>query len=281
MRVLIVEDDKFYAQRLMELFQDHQIDVELVESVEQALQSEIDTFDAAIIDLMLPNDPSISGITDEESRGGFLSGIGLARRLLRRSPSIRLALLSSQITGGEAEQWATENGIPFIRKYDGHTAVLSALDRMGVTQSPRTPRAFIVHGHDEVALAELKDYLRSVLKWQDPIVLREKPNGGRTLIEKFEQFGLQVDCVFVLLTPDDNAVSTEATDDEKRRSRQNVIFELGFFYGVLGRQSRRVVLLHKGPLELPSDLAGIVWIDVSDGIRAAGEDIRKELAWLV
>jgi predicted nucleotide-binding protein len=31
-------------------------------------------------------------------------------------------------------------------------------------------------------------------------------------------------------------------------------------------------------VELPSDIAGIIWIDISNGIAAAGEEIRKEVA---
>lgn len=81
----------------------------------------------------------------------------------------------------------------------------------------------------------------------------------------------------MLLTPDDRAASVGETNDEKRRARQNVIFELGFFLGVLGRTSGRVFLLHKGPLELPSDLNGVCYIDISNGIDPAGELLRKEL----
>ncbi len=69
----------------------------------------------------------------------------------------------------------------------------------------------------------------------------------------------------------------EETDDEKHRARQNVILELGYFLGVLGRETGRVVLLYKGPLDVPSDLSGVVYIDISNGIEAAGEKIRKEL----
>jgi predicted nucleotide-binding protein len=118
------------------------------------------------------------------------------------------------------------------------------------------------------------------LKWQEPIVLREQPSGGKTLIEKFESYARKVDCVFVLLTPDDQIVSAEI-NEQKRRSRQNVIFEAGFFYGTLDRSSGKILLLHKGPVELPSDVSGIVWIDISNGIQAAGEEIRKEVASLV
>jgi len=108
------------------------------------------------------------------------------------------------------------------------------------------------------------------------VVLREKPNRGRTIIEKFEDLAGRIDCVFVLLTPDDAGVNL-STDDERRRARQNVVFELGFFYAKLGRRSGRVIALRKGPIELPSDIQGIVWIDITKGIKAAGEEIRKEI----
>jgi predicted nucleotide-binding protein len=47
--------------------------------------------------------------------------------------------------------------------------------------------------------------------------------------------------------------------------------------GKLGRESGRVFLLHKGPIEIPSDIAGVEYIDISNGIKSAGQDIRREL----
>jgi len=69
------------------------------------------------------------------------------------------------------------------------------------------------------------------------------------------------------------------SNNQKRRARQNVIFELGFFYGQLGRHSGRILVLHKGPVEIPTDISGIIWIDISNGIETAGEIIRKELSF--
>ena len=47
--------------------------------------------------------------------------------------------------------------------------------------------------------------------------------------------------------------------------RQNVILELGYFMGKLGRE--RVCVLHKEEVELPSDIYGILYVsmDSSDG----------------
>jgi predicted nucleotide-binding protein len=141
----------------------------------------------------------------------------------------------------------------------------------------REVRSFIVHGHDHESLFELKDYLQNTLRLGEPVVLRQMPGLGKTLIEKFEREAQAVELVFVLLTPDDKAAALADPDHEKHRARQNVILELGFFLGKLGRESGKVLLLHKGPVEIPSDIAGIEYIDITNGIESAGESIRREL----
>jgi predicted nucleotide-binding protein len=141
-------------------------------------------------------------------------------------------------------------------------------------------RSFIVHGHDDRSLYELKNYLQNTLGLDEPVVLRETPSLGRTIIEKFEREAAITDVVFVLLTPDDEVVSASASDDEKRRARQNVILEMGYFLGKLGRESGTVLFLHKGPIEIPSDISGVEYINITQGIKSAGEDIRRELRGL-
>lgn len=141
----------------------------------------------------------------------------------------------------------------------------------------REIRSFIVHGHDHQSLFELKDYIQNTLKLGAPVVLRQMPGLGKTLIEKFEREAEAIEVVFVLLTPDDKAAALADPDNEKHRARQNVILELGFFLGKLGRESGKILLLHKGPVEIPSDIMGIEYIDITNGIESAGESIRREL----
>jgi predicted nucleotide-binding protein len=141
----------------------------------------------------------------------------------------------------------------------------------------REVRSFIVHGHDDKSLYELKDYLQNILKLSEPVILRRMPGLGKTLIEKFEREAEVAKLVFVLLTPDDTVGDSSDPENQKRRARQNVILELGFFLGKLGRESGKILLLHKGPIEIPSDIAGIEYIDITNGIESAGESIRREL----
>ena len=91
-----------------------------------------------------------------------------------------------------------------------------------------------------------------------PIILHEQPNSGRTIIEKFETYSSDISFAIVLLTPDDIGGINENDQEQQPRARQNVIMELGYFMGRLGRT--RVCALHKGGVELPSDYQGVVYI---------------------
>jgi predicted nucleotide-binding protein len=133
------------------------------------------------------------------------------------------------------------------------------------------PKIFVVHGHDPI-----KDQLESLLlRWGfEPIILEDQANLGQTLIEKFEK-NSDVKCAIVLLTPDDEG-RPKHTDGLKPRARQNVILELGYFYGRLGRD--KVICLYKSSVELPSDISGIVYISFRDNIKdEVYRKIRDEL----
>lgn len=137
-------------------------------------------------------------------------------------------------------------------------------------------RIFIVHGRDDQAKETVARFIEKLdLK---AVILGEKVSGGKTIIEKFEEYS-DVGFAIVLLTPDDVGALSEEKPDFKPRARQNVIFELGFFIGKLGRE--RVRALKSGNLELPSDIQGWLWISLEDNwqldlareMKAAGLDV--------
>jgi predicted nucleotide-binding protein len=173
-----------------------------------------------------------------------------------------------------------ETAIKLERILRGLGAHMTGEASQNVEAQARNVRSFIVHDHDRQSLFELKDYLQNTLRLDEPVVLQQMPGQGRTLIEKFESEAEATELVFVLLTPDDRVADPSDTDAEKRRARQNVIFEMGFFLGKLGRTSGRVLLLYKDSLDIPSDIAGIEYIDITNGVGSAGERIRKELQGL-
>ena len=89
-----------------------------------------------------------------------------------------------------------------------------------------------------------------------PIILAEQPDKGRTVIEKFEKEGNDVGFAVVLLTADDKGRKNRARTMQSR-ARQNVVFEMGYFMALLGRE--RVMLLLQEGVEEPSDLKGVVY----------------------
>jgi predicted nucleotide-binding protein len=134
-------------------------------------------------------------------------------------------------------------------------------------------RPFIVHGHDNEEVLKLKDFLQNKVKTEEPIILHQQPGLGRTIIEKFEDYSSLVNVAIILITPDD--VGGKNGKVQENRARQNVIFELGYFSGKLGR--KRVILLLKGNVEIPSDLLGVSHIEMNPDILSISEKIRDEL----
>jgi hypothetical protein len=145
-------------------------------------------------------------------------------------------------------------------------------------------RVLIVHGHD----ASLKNELARCLSTLrlTPVILHEQADQGRTVFEKLKDEFADVGFGFVLLTPDD--MGAAAGSNPVPRARQNVVFEHGWLVGSLG--ASRVCAIVKDSVELPSDLAGVVYRHIPPGrgldavmfevvreLRSAGYDIDANL----
>jgi predicted nucleotide-binding protein len=130
-------------------------------------------------------------------------------------------------------------------------------------QAPLSDEIFIVHGRNEAA----KESVASVIRRAGlrPVILHEQANGGKTIIEKFERHGSAVGFAVVIATPDDVgglAVPPPAEPELAPRARQNVIGEMFWFAGRLGRD--KVCALVKGDIEMPSDFAGVIYTPMDD-----------------
>lgn len=124
--------------------------------------------------------------------------------------------------------------------------------------SINSKKIFLVHGRDNEAKETTARFIERLKL--EPIILHEQANAGQTIIEKFETYSDDVAFAIVLLTPDDIGASKDSPNKLMDRARQNVILELGYFMGKLGRT--RVCALYKGNVELPSDYQGIVYIEM-------------------
>jgi predicted nucleotide-binding protein len=129
---------------------------------------------------------------------------------------------------------------------------------------------FIVHGRDSPAKIEVARLIeRAGLK---AIILHEQPNQGRTIIEKFEAHGGAAAFAVIVVTPDD--VGGLDQEHLQRRARQNVIGEMFWFAGRLGRD--RVCALKRGDVEMPSDFAGVGYTEMDDR-GAWKQELLREL----
>lgn len=128
-------------------------------------------------------------------------------------------------------------------------------------------KVFIVHGHNGELKYKTAELLRKL--GIEPIILHDQPNSCRTIIEKIEDFGSEASAAIILFTPDD--VGKAVSEDEpKSRGRQNVVFEAGYFMGLLGR-SNTILIKSDNSIELPGDLDGIVYSDSANEFMIAKE----------
>ena len=118
-------------------------------------------------------------------------------------------------------------------------------------------KVFIVHGHSELHISQTESFLQRL--GFDPIILRDQPSQGQTIIEKLENY-TDVAFAIVLYTGCDKGCKNEDNAIIKPRARQNVVFEHGYLNARLGRN--RVCALVEEGVEIPSDLAGIVYISI-------------------
>lgn len=109
----------------------------------------------------------------------------------------------------------------------------------------------LLHGHDEALREQVKSFLKD--QGIEPVILSECASSGKTIIEKLESESDGVKYAIILYTPDDNS-----NTKNKKRARQNVIFEHGYFTAKLGRQN--VCVIMSDNVEKVGDNDGVVYV---------------------
>src|SRR5207237_783976 len=84
----------------------------------------------------------------------------------------------------------------------------------------------------------------------------------------------EVDYAIVLLTADDFGGTKAKPTQQYDRARQNVVFELGYFFGFL-RRGQVCALLEPG-VEKPSDIDGLVYVELEQH-EAWRQTVAKEM----
>jgi predicted nucleotide-binding protein len=232
---------------------------EIVKRDNSLIQELLQTLEAA---------PTDRGFSFEQEEATKLNrSLDDIRYNLQQAEDMGLIEVGSKPLNGE---WKilrlTPRGHDFINPYIVHGTI--TIPSPAAVDSQR--KVFIVHGHDEAAREAVARFLEKI--GFEVIILHERANKGKTIIEKFEANG-DVGFVVVLLTPDD--IGGPESGAQAHRVRQNVILEWGYFIGRLGRD--RVCALKKGNLELPSDIIGVVWEEFDEHGGWKGK-LAKELS---
>ncbi len=138
-------------------------------------------------------------------------------------------------------------------------------------EEPVPAGVFVVHGHNELIREQVARTINEE-GGRKAVILHEQANRGQTLIEKFERHASEAGWAVILLTADD--VGGVSEHELHPRARQNVVLEMGFFYGRLGRE--HVAVLYEDGVELPSDTDGIAYIPI-DSAGAWKSKLLREL----
>lgn len=280
--VLFVEDETYLLDEFAKILRREGYDVITSDNPDDALARarESKRVDLLLTDIQMSLSPDTE-FSQIEASGGQRAGLALANAFRQLYPTSPIILWSHKYLPEARDVILNLGNARLISKRQDGQAVLDEMAAMlaGIKTGER-PRIFIVHGHDDILLEKVRSLIAEDFGLPDPVVLREQATKGKTLIEGFETEAINIDLVLVLLTPDDKAFS----NDERNivgRARQNVIFELGFFMGLLGRAHGRIILLKKGDIEMPSDMHGLLTIDVTKGLDRARKEIARGLReWL-
>ncbi len=135
-------------------------------------------------------------------------------------------------------------------------------------------KIFVVHGRDINMRDKIEAFLGKL--HIENVILENETNEGQTVIEKFLKRSNDCNFAIVLLSPDDIGALNADKPILQGRPRQNVVLELGFFLGKLGRH--RILALHPDDvtIEKPSDFDGIVYLPF-DNKGAWKHKLMKEL----
>jgi predicted nucleotide-binding protein len=198
------------------------------------------------------------------------------------------------------------------RNVSPHYSTIYEMSTKKEEKNPCNRKIFIVHGHDEKIKSEVEEYIWLI--GLEPIILHKQADLGKTIIEKVEHYSNVGFAIILLTEDDfGGELPSGSTNDYDRllkyfknpdqihsisekelpvlqgqffkwiketfsllkpRARQNVIFEFGYFIGLLGRN--HVAALCEEGLDRPSDIDGILYTPI-DKNGAWKQKIAKEI----
>lgn len=213
---------------------------------------------------------------DNPMQQGFDIAWKSTGELDRYNKSIKDSIALIEIVIDMVEEW--DDNISFNIQTTKHEN--TTVNIINVSHDKPKTKVFIVHGHDELAIAQVSEVLRKLNL--EPIILKDEPSKSNTIIEKIERLSDEVGFGIVLYTACD--IGGKDTDSLQPRARQNVLLEHGYLMAKLGREN--TLALKKGNIETPSDIQGLVYTTmdehkawqykVVDELKASGYNVSKD-----
>jgi CRP/FNR family transcriptional regulator, cyclic AMP receptor protein len=175
---------------------------------------------------------------------------------------------------------------------DAHPVVFKALAQLvshrlrqrSAFVQPPNPQPVLFIGSSTEALP-IANELQAGFKYDkfDAIIWKDGVFGpGGVAFDSLAQIAGGADFAAFIISPDDTVISRE---EEQLAPRDNVLFELGLFMGVLDR--RRVFLIreHSADVRIPSDLLGITQVtyvlkkggDLTTALGPVCNELRKAI----
>ncbi len=244
--ILLVDDDIYHARRLRDALEEEGFEVVHRSDATSGLQAYegggAEGFAAILLDVAMPTGAKFGAI---EARGGFHAGLSLARAIIRKDPTAPIIGITGLMEEA-VRNWFSSRRLPVLDKRSlTPKRLLDYITMRPLSYAARPRICFIVHGQDTDVVDDLKAFITSELDGCRAVVLAEERSGGKTVIEKFEEYAEDAFVALAVLTPDDEVIARRG-GSPTFRARQNVIFELGYFIGRRGRLDGKVIILSKG-----------------------------------
>lgn len=115
----------------------------------------------------------------------------------------------------------------------------------------------VVHSHDDEAKDMTLGFIDEL--GLNPIILRDTPDSGTELFDRFEDHK-NIGFAIVVLNPDDIGETKIERCELRHRVNQSLIFELGFLVGKLGWN--RVCALYEEGIDIPASNEGIIYVQM-------------------
>jgi predicted nucleotide-binding protein len=176
---------------------------------------------------------------------------------------------------------------------DAHPLVFKALAQLVAHRlrqrsafvQPPNPQPVVFIGSSTEALS-IANELQAGFKHDnfDAIIWKDGVFGpGGVGFDSLAHFAGRADFAAFIISPDDTVFSRE---EEKLAPRDNVIFELGLFMGVLDRLRVFLIREHDSDVKIPSDLLGITQVtyvlkkggDLTTALGPVCNELRKAIA---